>query len=141
MFATGCSVSSATSLDDIAATPLDGAVGGQTWTFSTGHTSGFLSEGKPEFFATLYPTAFTTCGFSEPSGSHLIVAIPKTPGDYEMGLSLNMTFVDGSRNLVATNGRIVVDEVTETKVTGGLVAEYDSNNEVNGRFEVALCDD
>ena len=137
----GCASDDAGSAE-IMTTPLAGEVGGTTWTFTAGHTSAFLSEGEPDFFASLYPTAFTACGFSEPSGNHLIVAIPKMPGEYEMSLSRNMTFVVGdSTNLIATNGRIVVDEVTATSVKGGLVATYDGSNEVNGRFEVTICPD
>jgi len=120
---------------------LTGSVGGQMWQFKAGHTSAFLSEGEPDFFASLYPATFTACGFSEPGGDHLIVAIPKQPGEYEMSLSRNMTFVVGDRNLIATNGRIVVDEVTATTVKGGLVSSYDGQNEVNGRFEVTICED
>ena len=120
---------------------LAGTLGGQTWTFAAGHTSAFLSEGEPDFFASLYPTTFTACGFSEPGGDHLIVAIPKTPGEYEMSLSRNMTFVVGDSNLIAINGRIVVDEVTATSVKGGLVSSYDGQNQVNGRFEVTICPD
>ncbi|HEY5946908.1 MAG TPA: hypothetical protein VIV40_15500 [Kofleriaceae bacterium] len=121
---------------------LTGSVGGQAWSFKAGHTSAFLSEGEPDFFATLYPATFTTCGFSEPGGNHLIVSIPKTVGEYEMSLSRNMTFVVGdSNNLIATKGRIVVDEVTATSVKGGLVSSYDGQNEVNGRFEVTICPD
>lgn len=123
---------------DIVATPLAGTIGGQTWTFKTGHTSAFLSEGEDDFFATLYQEEFTPCGF-EPSGPHLIVSIPKAPGDYEMGLSLNMTYVVGSDNKIATDGRIVVDSVTATKVTGGLASEFDGDNSVNGQFEVTIC--
>lgn len=138
----GCASDDDAGSQDIEATPLAGEVGGQAWTFAAGHTSAFLSEGEPDFFATLYPMSFTTCGFSEPGGNHLIVAIPKTPGEYQMSLQRNMTFVVGdSQNLIATNGRIVVDEVTETTVKGGLVASYDGENQVNGRFEVTICPD
>ncbi len=127
-------------VDALSDTTMTGMVGGQTWTFAAGHTSAFLSEGEPDFFATLYPMTFTTCGFSEPGGNHLIVSIPKEPGEYEMSLSRNMTFVVGdSNNLIATKGKIVVDEVTATTIKGGLVATYDGQNEVNGRFEVAIC--
>jgi hypothetical protein len=124
---------------EIAAETLSGAVAGQAWTFQAGHTSAFLSEGEDNFFASLYPTTFTPCGFSEPSGDHLIVAIPKQPGDYAMGLSRNMTFVAGGTNLITLDGRIVVDEVTPTTVKGGLVASYDAANQINGRFEVTIC--
>ncbi len=125
---------------EISTEMLAGEVGGQAWTFKAGHTSAFLSEGEDDFFASLYPAEFTTCGFSEPGGDHLIVAIPKTPGEYEMGLGRGMTFVVGdSQNLIVTSGRIVVDEVTATSVKGGLVASYDGANEVNGRFEATIC--
>jgi hypothetical protein len=127
---------------DLSDATMTGKVGGQAWTFAAGHTSAFLSEGDDDFFATLYPAAFTTCGFSEPGGNHLIVSIPKTPGEYPMSLSRNMTFVVGdSNNLIATKGTIFVDEVTATTVKGGLVATYDGQNEVNGHFEIAICPD
>ncbi len=135
----GCATDDA-DVPDLSDQMLAGEVGGQTWTFAAGQTDAFLSEGEDDFFATLYPMSFTTCGFSEPGGNHLIVAIPKEPGEYEMSLSRNMTFVVGdSQNLIATQGRIVVDEVTDTTVKGGLVATYDDGNQVNGRFELTIC--
>ncbi len=137
--ATGCTIE--TGSMDIEPTPLAGMIGGQTWTFQAGHTSAFLSEGEDEFFATLYPTTFTPCGFSEPSGPHLIVSIPKSPGDYDMDLGRNMTFVAGDRNLVSFDGRIVVDQVTPTRVIGGLAATYDGSNEVSGTFDITICPD
>lgn len=137
----GCAADDSGSME-IADTQLAGTVGGKPWSFQTGHTSAFLSEGDPDFFSTLYPMAFTTCGFSEPGGDHLIVAVPKTTGEYEMGLSRNMTFVVGeSQNLIAFEGKIVIDEVTATTVKGGLAARYDDANSVSGRFELAICPD
>lgn len=125
---------------DIPLTTLAGTVAGQPWTFVAGHTNDFLSEGEPDFFAELYPAAFTPCGFSTPPGDHLIVAVPKTPGDYEMSTSLNMTFVVGdSDNLVTFDGRILVDEVTATRVRGGLHGDFNGDNVVSGRFELTVC--
>ena len=138
VIAAGCGTDSSVT---IATTPLAGKVAGQAWTFAAGHTSAFLSKDEPDFFASLYAMTFTACGFSEPTGPHVIAAIPKTAGDYDLSLSLNMTFTDGSNNLISTEGRIVVDEVTPTKVTGGLHAKYDASNEVDGRFEVTVCPD
>lgn len=48
----GCASDDAGSqqIDD---TMLAGTVGGQSWSFVAGHTSAFLSEGEPDFFATL----------------------------------------------------------------------------------------
>jgi hypothetical protein len=135
--ATGCTIETGTTIDP---TTLSGVVDGQTWTFAAGHTDAYLSEGEDEFFATLYPTAFTPCGFSEPNAPHLIVSIPKVPGDYDMGFDRNMTFVSGSRNMVAFDGRIKVDSVSATRITGGLAADYDFDNEVSGMFDITICD-
>ena len=132
-----CSVSAGS--QDIDPTPLAGTVSGQTWSFVAGSTDGFLSDGQDDFFAVLYPMTYTACGFSEPSGPHLIVSVPKTVGDFPMSLQRNMTFTNGSDNKIATDGRIRVDSVTATKVTGGLVGTYDADNEVSGTFELTIC--
>jgi hypothetical protein len=127
---------------DIPTTPLAGTVGGQPWTFVAGETDAFLSDGEDDFFASFYAETFTACGFGGPSGNHLIVAVPKEVGDYDFSLSQNMTFVVGdSQNLVTTEGRIVVDEVTATVVRGGLHGTLDDDNEVSGRFELTICAD
>jgi len=90
-------------------------------------------------YSRLVPTPqFTPCGFA-PTGPHLIVAIPKATGDYEMGPMRNMTFVSDNDNKISFDGRIVVDTATPTTVSGGLVASFDGDNEVNGTFEVTVC--
>lgn len=137
----GCAADSGGSTADIEAVPLTGMVGGQAWTFQAGHTDSFLSKDEPTFFATMFPTTFTTCGFSEPAGNHLILSLPKTPGEYPMSLSRNMTFVVGNDNKIAVNGMIRIDEVTATHITGGLVSSFDSQNEVNGTFDIPVCPD
>jgi hypothetical protein len=130
----GTSDSGSTTIDD---GTLAGMVYGQPWTFQAGGTDAFLSEGDDNFFATFYANAFT-CG-SEPSGPSLIVAVPKVPGDYPMSLMRNMTFVMGSDNKVAIDGRVVVDSVTATTVTGGLVGTFDDQNTVSGHFTLTVC--
>jgi hypothetical protein len=64
-------------------------------------------------------------------------------GDYSLGLSLTATFVVDPRglneNLVATRGRIVVDEVTATSVRGGAAIELNADNTVNGQFQANVC--
>ncbi len=126
---------------EVATTPLAGTVGGQSWTFVAGQTDSFLSDGKPDFFTVMYPAQFPTCGFSRPGDSHLIVSVPKEVGDYDMGFDRNMTFVVGTDNKIAFDGRIVVTEVTATKVVGGLHGSFDGDNEVNGQFEISICTD
>ncbi len=131
-----CTTSTSTQIDS---GPLMGAVGGQAWTFVAGSTDAFISSGQDNFFASMYPSTYTACSGIEPSGPHLLVAVPKVVGDYPMTLDRNMTFVTDNNNLVATDGRIVVDSVTATQVTGGMHATYDGANEVNGQFTLTIC--
>jgi hypothetical protein len=131
--------SSSPSTAEIDSTPVAGMVGGQSWTFVAGDTDAFLSDGEDTFFAALYPAQFTTCGFSEPSGDHLLISIPKTVGDYPMSLARNMTFVVGNDNKIAIDGHIRVDEVSATKIKGGIVSRFDDQNEINGTFEIPIC--
>ncbi|HEY4178298.1 MAG TPA: hypothetical protein VGM90_15730 [Kofleriaceae bacterium] len=131
------------SVSEVSPDPLAGMINGQPFTFVGGETNPFLSEGDDNFFSDLYGETYTACGFSHPSGPHLIASIPMTPGEYTLSLDLNMTFTynDGStvQNLIATRGRLVVDEVTSTTVTGGLHGIYNGDNEVDGQFSLTVC--
>lgn len=122
--------------------PLQGQVGGQPWAFVKGETNAFLSDADG-FFASLYAADFDACGFSQASGNSLILSIPTEPGDYELNLQRNMTFVvedeSGPQNLIAFDGRIVVDEVSATTIRGGIHARFDGDNEVDGNFAVTVC--
>ena len=134
--ATACTISTS---QDIDPTQLSGTVNGLPWAFQMGQTDAFLSAGQDDFYATLYPRSYTPCSVSEPNAPHLIVSIPRLPGDYSMGFSRNMTFVDGDLDMVAVDGRIVVDSVSADRVTGGLHGTYDFDNEVNGQFDIHIC--
>jgi hypothetical protein len=131
----------------ISTTTLSGKVGGQPWTLMNGETDAFLSMNQPQFFTTMYTEPVTPCtgaGFSVAT-NQLILNLPMTPGDYMLGLDLNATFVvdpqDSTqiKNLVATQGRIIVDLVTATSISGGAHIQYDGDNTVNGQFEATIC--
>ena len=98
-----------------------------------------------DFFTSMYSESFIECTpFEEPDGSNsLIVSVPKETGDYTMGNLLNMTFVyaNGMENLVATTGRIVVEDVTATSATGRMyaIADGDADFEVDGEFTITIC--
>ena len=121
--------------------PLSGLVGGEAWDFESGVTDDFLSDADG-FFAIFHATAVDCSGFNE-SGNSLITSLPTEPGEYEMGLSQTVTFyVEASQeNLVSLTGGIRIDEVTETEIKGGLVAEFDADNEASGTFVIAICPD
>ncbi len=79
-----------------------------------------------------------------PDGSHIIVSIPTTVGEYEMGAMMNGTFVydDGGSpmNEIAFSGVVVVDAVTDTTVSGALCMAV-GDHEVNGEFTLDICGD
>ena len=121
---------------------LQGKVGGVAWTFAAGETDSFLSD-EEGFFAKLYASPGEPCAFSSPSGNRLLLNVPTAPGDYELSLSRSMTFVveesDGPLNLIATEGRLIVDEVTATSVTGGIYGRFDGDNVIDGNFTLTVC--
>jgi hypothetical protein len=129
---------------EITEQPLQGQVGGESWSFVKGDTNAFLSD-DDGYFATLFAADYEACGFSQAGGNRLILSIPTETGDYDLSLQRNMTFVvdddDGPQNLVATEGRIVVDEVTATTITGGIHARFNGDNEIDGTFTVSVCED
>jgi hypothetical protein len=125
----------------ISTQPLAGMIGGQPWTFGTGETDSFLST-TTSLWVNLYAGSFTTCSGAAPSDAdNLIMQMPNTAGSYNLGPQLNLTFyVAASQgNFVATRGRLQIDSVTATTISGGLNATYDGSNSVDGQFQAAIC--
>jgi len=123
--------------------PLSGTVGGEGWTVARAETDAFLSEGEPDYWTDLYGSPGTACQSSPlDDGHHVILQAPRQPGEYPLSLSYNATFViegDVTDNLVATTGRVVIDEVTSSVIRGGAYLRYDADNTVNGHFEITIC--
>lgn len=137
LLAAGCDGGSTT----ISSQVLAGKIGGHAWTFVQGETDAFLSDDS-SYFVTLYASSFAACAtFSSPTDeSHMLVSLPRTPGSYDLSLARNATFyVPPYDNLVATRGHIRIDESTGTTITGGANITYDSDNTVDGQFQVDIC--
>jgi len=106
--------------------------------------SAFLSDGQPTFFVTASAETVTACAGagSSISGNQLILNVPKSTGDYRLSLSLSETFYvrASNDNLVATTGRMRVDEVTATSLRWRRPFRPSTgNNEVDGEFSVSIC--
>lgn len=129
---------------DIAITDqnLSGKIGGQAWSLGTAQSDSFLST-SDRYWVEMYAETFTVCNSSEaPTGSNrLIVSLPKTTGSYDVSLKLNATFFISSSNdnLVATTGRIQIDSITASTVTGGLNITYNADNSLDGQFQATTC--
>jgi len=121
--------------------PLEGVIGGQDWAFASGTTDSFLSDGDA-FWVSLLDTEGDCGSFGD--GNKLLTQLPTETGEYELGLSQNVTFVvqtdDAVENLVATEGVLRVDDITDTTVEAAIVAEYDDSNSVGGSFTVTICE-
>jgi hypothetical protein len=127
----------------IAEGSLSGKVGGQSWTVASAESNAFLSNAD-ELWVDLYAQPTTTaCGSDSPRGNSLILKVPRQPGDYQLSFQRNGTFVietpSGTDNLVGTEGRLRVDEVTATTVRAGVAIEFDADNSVSGEFEAVIC--
>jgi hypothetical protein len=126
---------------EIAEGPLSGKIDGQSWTFVSGWTDDFLSDEK-DLFTALYDIEAEACSFGIPDVDRgILLNVPREPGEYELGLTRNVTLYVGSDNNIATLGRMVVESVTETEVKVGLYAIFgdDENFEVSGEFTAAIC--
>jgi len=115
----------------ISSQPLAGKLGGQAWTFATGETTGVLSTGE-QLWVDLYGHSFDACvAFGAPPNADLVtMMMPRTPGNYDVSLTLND---------IATSGRLVIDSVTATTITGGLSIAHNSDNAISGRFQATIC--
>jgi hypothetical protein len=121
---------------------LSGKIGGQAWTLGTAESTASLSTGD-QYFVEMYPDTFTACttGGASISSNTLIVDLPKTAGSYTLGMNLTATFyiASTSENLATTSGRIQINSVTATTVTGGLNITYNADNTLDGQFQATIC--
>jgi hypothetical protein len=132
LFAVGCGVGGdGSGAAPISSQPLAGKVGGQAWTFTTGETTEVLST-NGQLWVDLYADSFDACVVHRaPSSANVVtMMMPRTPGSYDVSLTMND---------VATSGRLVVDSVSATTITGGLNIAHNGDNAVNGQFQATIC--
>jgi hypothetical protein len=125
----------------ISSQTLSGKIGGQPWSLVTAESDAFLST-STKYWVAMYATAFTACQtFGPTNANEILVELPNTPGNYTLSLTLNATFYNASTsdNLVATRGRIRIDSVTSTTITGGANFTYNADNTIDGQFQVTIC--
>jgi hypothetical protein len=127
---------------EISDAPMSGRIGGVPWSLGSAETSGFLSSAD-QFFVEAYAEVVAPCtgAGSQVRSNRLLLKVPRETGNYLLGSGLNDTFFvqDTSANYVATQGRIVVNQVTDTMLSGGAHIMFDSNNEVDGQFQAQIC--
>ena len=120
---------------------LSGTFNGKPWRFAYGATEKVSPESNQilTYLGTGEPDLNGEC---EAHGSDtLTVEVPFKPGVYALGLDQKVTFVFGTDSLEATEGQIIVHEVTEEVIRAGLYAIYNDNPnyEVSGQFVAKRC--
>lgn len=127
---------------DISSSPLSGFIGGQAWTFGSAETTAFLSS-SDQFFVGAYAEVVAPCtgAGDQVRTNQLILNVPKATGDYALGSGLNETFYvqDTMSSFIATQGQIVVNQVSATMISAGAHFLFDGNNDVNGQFQAQIC--
>ncbi len=122
--------------DDI----LAGKFNGKPWKFVAGATEQLSPESNQ--IITHLGTEPVQSGECVAHGTERIdVEVPFKPGVYSLGLDQTVTFLFGPDKLEATEGQIIVHEVSESVIRAGLYAIYNDNPnyEVSGQFAVKRC--
>ena len=122
--------------------PLAGKIGGQAWTFATGETTEPRCPPASSSGSTCTPDRFEDCvALGAPANADMVtMMMPRAPGSYDLGINLNTLYTSRtSANYVATSGRLVIDSVTATTITGAMNITYNGDNTVNGQFQATIC--
>lgn len=127
--------------------PAGGMINGGNWVFLSG-------VAVPQFNDTsrmslrLYGEAYADpCSGFNFGKESVLTSVRAAVGETILGQMPNIetaTFAyteadGGNANMIATDGRIAVTEITAEEVSGFIIARYDGVNFVNGSFKVKVC--
>jgi len=131
-------------MGDIADRAPSGMLGGATWSMQ----AAVVTVGDEELRVSLFPIEVDGCESRGGRPKLLRFDVPRMEGEYPLDLDFSalaerqtITFVTApGRNVVATEGLIVVEALDDETVTLGLVADAGDGNYMNGRLTATLCD-
>ena len=140
---------SSTSLPDYATTTLSGKIG-TAWTFQTGRMVVPSSSSGSYWYSMTNDNLSNACSSSytgtssNPKVTYSRDAAP-TAGETELSFTSGnvktVTFYDGTTNYIVAKGKITIDTVTTTAVTGKMyaISGSDTDHEINGTFTLSRC--
>ena len=140
---TTASSASSTSMPDYETTTLSGTMAGVAWTFDTGRVV-VPTSGSTYWYDMTSDNLSNACSSTytgSSSNPKILFSRSEAPsvGETELGWGNTVTFYDGSINYGIITGKIKIDTVTTTEVTGKMYAKSGSNNEINGTFTLSRC--
>jgi len=133
------------SADSIADQAPQGLMEGEDWTMMSAVVT---ANGEDKLSVDLYPVQVEPCdGFAD-SDSQILFTIKREVGEFPLKFSFGdlegsqtITFSPGpGQNVIASEGLIVVESLTDDEVTIGLVADAGESS-INGRFTATICPD
>ena len=132
-----------TTLPDYETTTLSGKISGTAWTFDTGNVV-VPTSGSTYWYNMTSDNLSNACSPIYTGTSSIPVILftrseAPSVGETELGSGNTVTFYDGSINYGIITGKIKIDNVTTTEVTGKMYAKSGSNNEINGTFTLSRC--
>lgn len=129
------------------AEPAVGMINGGSWLFLSGTAKPHYNDAS-RMSLSLHNEAFTDqcSGFSY-GKANVLTSVPAVVGETILGQMPNMETVTmsytdengGGANLIATEGRIAITEITDQEVSGFIMARYDGVNYINGAFKLKVC--
>ncbi len=124
--------------------PLEGTIAGEDWAMEQGEA--WYDEAGGTYAVELYPELYVDC-LTPPAGvSFLRLTMPDALGEYDLDGTNAFTFEfvaweDGGKvEYDPVRARIEVIEVNDEGVSAGVHAQHSDDLEVDGRFEVPLCE-
>jgi hypothetical protein len=144
LFSSGCGGGKEDESYDVTDQNLQGHIQGTAWEFVSGSASEGYEEGSLSI--TLYdvpPEGGDPCASGAyPLDRYLSVQITPELQDRELSFSEPAAFIsfDGETIYldVAVSGRLIIDEISDDTVSGGLVAKT-SDSKADGMFSVPIC--
>ena len=136
---------SSTTIPDYETTTLSGKMVGVAWTFDTGNVV-VPTSGSTYWYNMTSDNLSNACSSPVYTGtsSNPIILFTRSEapsvGETELGSGNTVTFYDGRISYGIWTGKIKIDTVTTTAVTGKMYAKgSDSDNEINGTFTLSRC--
>ena len=147
---TKATATSSTTIPDYETTTLSGTMAGTAWTFYKGQVTVPTSSSGYHWYRWTSDNISDACSSTytgTSSNPYILDSSDDAPavGEEELcwgsgcAKTNTVTFYDGS-NIIIYTGKIKIDTVTTTEVTGKMYAKgRDSDNEINGTFTLSRC--
>lgn len=123
-------------------TTLSGKIGNKNWTFVTGRATPSLTDSSKSSVTLISESNESPCSAFILSSSDSVLVMFSTKNEVAQltfDNNTNATLYDGKTNQISIDGGIAIDEITTSKIKGRLNANVDSENYVNGTFEIPRC--